>query len=177
VRKLFILFTLAIFTTSCDSSEKKQLPEVTPTETTMTTYYLIRHAEKDRTDPTNNNPNLTEAGLSRAKNWAVFFKNVSLDQVYSTNYNRTQQTAQFVAMDKNLEVQTYDPGKLNSEAFQKQTKGKTVLVVGHSNTTPQFVNAIIGETTYPDMDDGDNVSVYVVSLINDIKKVEILTVH
>ncbi|MDP5093772.1 MAG: phosphoglycerate mutase, partial [Polaribacter sp.] len=31
-----------------------------------TTYYLIRHAEKDRTDATNQNPNLNEDGLKRA---------------------------------------------------------------------------------------------------------------
>ena len=39
-----------------------------------TTYYLIRHAEKDRTDATNPNPSLTITGEQRAQNWAEYFK-------------------------------------------------------------------------------------------------------
>ena len=45
-------------------------------EQRTTTYYLIRHAEKDRTDSLNRNPNLTEQGLERAKKWANYFKNI-----------------------------------------------------------------------------------------------------
>lgn len=148
---------------------------MTAVETSITTYYLIRHAEKDRSDPNNSDPNLTEIGLERAKNYATFFKNVDLDLIFSTNYNRTRQTVQFVATDKNLEVQTYDPSEMYSEEFQQLTEGKTVLVAGHSNTTPQFVNAIIGEEKYTDMDDNDNSSVYVVTLTEGIKKSQILT--
>ena len=44
----------------------------TPEETT--TYYLIRHAEKVRTDATNRNPDLNEAGKKRAANWAGYLK-------------------------------------------------------------------------------------------------------
>ena len=39
-----------------------------------TKYYLIRHAEKDRTDPTNQNPNLNEDGLKRAEKWQCILK-------------------------------------------------------------------------------------------------------
>ena len=46
-----------------------------------TTYYLIRHAEKDRTNPTNRNPNLNSEGLIRASNWAKYFETVALDAV------------------------------------------------------------------------------------------------
>ncbi|MBI2283072.1 MAG: hypothetical protein HYU71_05140 [Bacteroidetes bacterium] len=30
-------------------------------------------------------------------------------------------------------------------------KGKTIVVVGHSNTTPRLVNLLIGENGYPDL--------------------------
>ena len=53
--------------------------------------------------------------------------------------------------------------------FQKETKGKSVLVVGHSNTTPFFVNEILGEKKYKDMSDSDNASLYIVTITGDKK--------
>ena len=58
-------------------------------EQKTTTYYLIRHAEKDQSDKTNRDPHLSEQGLKRAKNWATVLNDVKFDMVYSTNYNRT----------------------------------------------------------------------------------------
>jgi len=129
-----------------------------------TTYYLIRHAEKDRTDTSNKNPNLNLEGLERAEKWASYFKNIELDAVYSTNYNRTQQTATPTAASKKLIVQSYNPSKMYDSLFQQNTKGKTVLVVGHSNTTPVFANKIVGEKKYDNINDHDNASLYIVRL-------------
>jgi broad specificity phosphatase PhoE len=53
--------------------------------------------------------------------------------------------------------------------FQTATKGKTVLVVGHSNTTPAFVNKILGENKYEDINDNDNASLYIVTIAGDKK--------
>ena len=53
--------------------------------------------------------------------------------------------------------------------FQKNTAGKTVLVVGHSNTTPAFVNKIIGEKKYKDIDENDNASLFIVTITKDGK--------
>ena len=65
-----------------------------------TTYYLIRHAEKDRTDIANSNPNLNFEGEKRAQNWANYFKEINLDAIYSTKYNRTIQTATPTSQEK-----------------------------------------------------------------------------
>ena len=45
--------------------------------------------------------------------------------------------------------------------------GKTVLVVGHSNTTPQFVNAILGVDRYSDIQDNNNANLYIVTRIKE----------
>lgn len=58
-----------------------------------TTYYLIRHAEKDQSDKSNRNPHLTDEGLKRAENWSKILANVKFDKIYSTNYYRTLETA------------------------------------------------------------------------------------
>jgi len=141
-------------------------------ESDITTYYFIRHAEKIRTDKANKNPNLTEKGLDRAENWSTVFGGVNFDLIYSTNYNRTIQTATLIAKSKNLEIQFYNPRELYNKEFQIKTKGKTVLVVGHSNTTPMFVNKIIKKEKYSDINDRNNSNLYIVTisktLISDI---------
>ncbi len=142
-----------------------------------TTYYLIRHAEKDRTNNTNKNPNLNSDGVIRAEKWAKHFENIELDAVYSTDYNRTQQTAAPTAKSKGLIVQSYNPSKMYDSIFKKNTKGKTVLVVGHSNTTPVFANTILGQKKYKNMADNDNASLYIVTVVNDKKSSEIKKVN
>lgn len=133
----------------------------------VTTYYLIRHAEKDRSDSENDDPALTEKGLERAVNWAEVLKDIDFDAVYSTNYKRTRQTAKPLADLKNLEVLSYDDKKLDYQEFKKKTSGKTVLVVGHSNTTPQFANAILGEKKYENIDDLENGTLFIVQVLKD----------
>ena len=142
-----------------------------------TTYYLIRHSEKDRSDKTNKNPNLKKEGKARAENWSKVFESVDFDAIYSTNYNRTIETATPTAKSKELEISFYDPRDLYSEEFAKATFGKTVLVVGHSNTTPVFVNAILGEKKYENMDDHDNGSLYIVTVSEGNKIDQVLKIN
>ncbi len=125
-------------------------------------YYLIRHAEKDRTDVDNKDPHLTEKGLIRAKNWAKTLKHVQFDVVYSTNYNRTKETAQPIADAQQLEITYYDPRRINLKHFLKDTRGKTVFVVGHSNTIPNLVNSLIDKKKYNLIEDTNNSNLYIV---------------
>tara|TARA_B100000767_G_scaffold256241_1_gene263143 strand:- start:870 stop:1361 length:492 start_codon:yes stop_codon:yes gene_type:complete len=130
----------------------------------VTTYYLVRHAEKDRSDKTNPNPELTEKGKQRAIQWSKVFKNISFEAIYSTNYLRTLATAEPTAKSQKLEIQLYNPNEQYSEKFKNQTSSKSVLIVGHSNTIPQFVNAILDVEKYPQIKDNNNSNLYVVTL-------------
>ena len=170
MKKPLLLLVLATLLIACGDSNKKSAADA---DYEITTYYLIRHAEKDRSDPNDRNPYLMETGEARANRWADYFKEIDLDAVYSTNYNRTIQTATPTAEWHELEVQIYDAGSLHDRAFQFATKGKKVLVVGHSNTTPTFVNTILGEEKYEWMHDKDNASLYVVTLKDSVPTVEI----
>jgi broad specificity phosphatase PhoE len=133
----------------------------------VSAYYLVRHAEKDRSDKTNSNPELTDLGHQRALRWSSVFENVTFDAVYSTNYLRTIATAKPTASAKGLEIQFYNPRELYSKDFQQETLGKTVLVDGHSNTTTQFVNAILGIDRYADIQDNNNANLYIVTRIKE----------
>ncbi len=177
MKKLLLVLVLSTAILACGQQNAKKNQGKAPTESKLTTYYLIRHAEKDRSDTTNPNPGLTEEGIARARNWAAFFDSIPLDQVFSTDYKRTQQTASYTASQQNLMVEGYDASNLYSEDFQTLTHGQTVLVVGHSNTTPKFVNAILKRGEYPDMDDNDNATLYRVMIKNEVAKVKVLKVN
>ena len=128
----------------------------------VTTYYLIRHAEKDLSDKSNRDPHLTEIGKARALAWKAIFKEVVFDRIYSTAYYRTQETASPIAEDHQLNVEQYDPRNLYSPDFKQATQGKTVLIVGHSNTTPNLANKIIGKKMYTNIDERIHGNLYII---------------
>ncbi len=125
-------------------------------------YYFIRHAEKDRSNPENKNPELNQQGKIRALNWLYFFRDIPLKKIYSTNYNRTIQTVKQIAEEKKIPISYYSPENIDVESFKKQNKNMSILVVGHSNTTPELVNLIIGENKFEKMNDNDNSSLFVI---------------
>ena len=153
---LLLLFCLTITLSAC--------AQETETQQEGSTYYFIRHAEKDRSDNTNKDPHLIEKGVLRAAKWSLVLENVKFDMVYSTDYNRTKETAQPTAEKNNVEITIYNPRNIDAKKFLEETKGKTVLVVGHSNTTPMFVNAVIGNDKYEQIDDSNNANLYIVTV-------------
>ena len=75
-------------------------------------------------------------------------------------------TAEPTADFQSLPILLYDPKNLYDNDFQRKTRGKIVLVVGHSNTINVFVNNILGQEKYPEIDDKNNSNLYIVSIID-----------
>jgi len=142
----------------------------------ISTYYLIRHAEKDRSNANNKDPHLTASGLLRTENWAKTLKHVQFDAVYSTNYNRTRETAQPFADAIQLEITYYDPRNFELDKFIKSTRGDKVLIVGHSNTIPDLVNSLINKEKYEQIEDTNNSNLYIVIKQNSLILDQILIV-
>ena len=132
----------------------------------VSTFYFIRHAEKDRTDPENVDPELNQDGLGRAMKWAEVFDPIDLDVIYSTNYERTSMTAAPTSVKKDITIKYYDPGTVDIQEFKKSNERLNVLVVGHSNTTPEFVNKMLGLEKYNHIEDDDNSSLFIVRIID-----------
>jgi len=111
------------------------------------TLFLVRHAEKQE----GKDPSLTDIGKQRAADLAHFLDKVPLDAIYSSNYKRTQETAMPTATQKNISINTYDARNLPQVAADLLTTqaSKTVLVVGHSNTTPDLINILTKTKDYP----------------------------
>ena len=142
-----------------------------------TTYYLIRHAEKDRSDPSNSNPELTLEGRQRSQRWSAVFERIALDAVYSTNYLRTIQTASPTAEAHHIAIQFYDPRALYSEEFKASTTVQNVLIVGHSNTIPELANAILGEQQFENIPDDINSYLYVITVIDNYANSILFTIY
>lgn len=143
----------------------------------ITTYYLIRHAEKNITDLTNNNPHLIEEGKRRANRWLSVFKNIQFDIVYSTDLNRTIETAIPLVLDRGLSINKYDPNQLYNDTFKKRNTGKTVLVVGHSNTTPILANKILGKEYYSEIDESIHSNLYILQIFNEKITTQLLSIE
>ncbi len=159
----FFVCTMVLITFfSCEDDAKKIDLDKEPV---ISTFYLIRHAEKDRSNPENRDPELIQKGLDRAIRWAEVFDPIPLDAIYSTNYERTSMTAAPTSVKKNIDINYYDPN-MDVEAFKLENEGMNVLIVGHSNTTPSMTNSLLGLEKYNQMDDTDNSSLFIVRIID-----------
>ncbi|SHI93846.1 SixA phosphatase family protein [Pseudozobellia thermophila] len=168
MKRIQLIYIVVFFLcfVGCKDNEKNEVPPTS--EPSVSTFYFIRHAEKDRSNPEDPDPELNQSGLGRAMHWAEILDEVELDAIYSTDYQRTSMTAAPTSVKRDIDVIYYEPQTIDVEQFKKDNLNKTVLVVGHSNTTPQFVNHMIGEDKYFEMDDTDNGSLFIVTIVNDI---------
>jgi 2,3-bisphosphoglycerate-dependent phosphoglycerate mutase len=130
-----------------------------------TTIYFIRHAEKV---DSSKNPDLSTFGLERAAHWNEIFSDIPFDAIYSTDFTRTKQTAAPTATNKKIDIILYDAKNIDFQKFKTDNLGKTVLVVGHSNTIPDFVNKLINQDVYSNIEDKTFGNLYIVTLNGDI---------
>lgn len=135
----------------------------------MTTYYFIRHAEKERDGTAN--PYLTSKGVRMAHKWVEVLGESGIEMIFCTYLVRTRETAQPLADKLGLDIEIYDLTDLYNEEFQQKTKGKTVLVIGHQDTTPAFVNRILKAQKYSYIQSGIHGNLYKVR-VDDSGKAE-----
>lgn len=105
---------------------------------------VVRHAEKL---PDGDDPALSDPGRARAQRLAHLLRDAPLVAVYSTDTQRTRQTAKPSADEHGLALTIYNPRMPPAEfvAWLKQNHPHgTVLVVGHSNTAPAIAAALCG---------------------------------
>ena len=114
-----------------------QTTEVSADETLL---IFVRHTEK--ADDGTRNPPLNPKGLERANSLANELVEMPLSAIYSTNHFE-------------LPIYTYDFSNLE-EFLNKvitEHKGEAVLIVGHSNTTPNLINLVMQEDRIAQIDE------------------------
>jgi broad specificity phosphatase PhoE len=129
----------------------------------LTTLVFVRHAEK--VNDGTKDPELSEEGKQRAIKLAQLLSNQKIEAVYSTNYKRTRNTVERVANEHGLSVTPYeslDAAQLGDLA--KKYKSGTVVICGHSNTTPAMINAILGKEMFKQWEDADYGNLIIVTV-------------
>lgn len=155
MKKLKFLF-LSLFLTGL------LVPAISVYAQQTTTFIFVRHAEK--ADDGTEDPPLNEIGKERAKALANHLKETNITAIYSTPYKRTMQTVQPIAEARELKIKMYDPA--DSSALDKIMEAEadgTVLIAGHSNTTPMLVNQLIGQKKYEQLDESDYNNIFIVT--------------
>ncbi len=105
------------------------------------TIYLVRHAEKQSGG---SDPQLSLQGQRRALDLAMHLRDASVQAIFVSEYQRTQKTAQPLADLLKIKP-TVIPGKDFSQLvalLKADTSNGAALVVGHSNTVPEIVQAL-----------------------------------
>lgn len=115
-----------------------------------TTIVLVRHADR-----VPNQDALTSAGAARAKELAHVIARAGIAGVYCTKTVRSRKTAEPAAESLKLAPVELDPSDTDGLVKKVLTdhRGKTVLVVGHSNTIPRIIAAAGGPTVDEPKDD------------------------
>lgn len=112
----------------------------------VTTVILVRHAEK-KIEPSNPDPDLSEAGQARAQELARMLGNAGVTAIYATNFKRTQQTVKPLSDAVGVQATIIDAKQTADLANRILTtnRGQTVFVAGHNNTVPEAIAALGGE--------------------------------
>lgn len=123
------------------------------------TAFLVRHAEKVVTGDSEKDRDapLSDAGRERAEKLAATLADAGIDAVYSSPYERTRHTADPLAGKLGLEVEVYQVAEKDASAklvakVEADQCGHEVLIVGHSNTVPELLQAF-GATAVPEIAD------------------------
>ena len=108
------------------------------------TVYVTRHADKN----SGKDPSLSSHGQERAvalSRWLLRQADKP-EMVFSTDYNRTRQTAEPISNALGIETQLYQPSASSELVEQLLEEKKSALVIGHSNTVPMLVYMLGGQS-------------------------------
>lgn len=161
----YLLLVIAFCFSTVHYAQKTKKEDVANKENGITKIILLRHAEKGNDGSAD--PELTFKGEERAKKLAFVLEDFKIDKIFSTHFIRTEKTVTVLAVKKELEIATYDAKDQDFANFllEKQ-KGKTIVVVGHSNTIPALVNKLIGKDMYKDLSESEYGKFWVLTFSN-----------
>ncbi|WP_443945283.1 histidine phosphatase family protein [Pedobacter sp. AW1-32] len=104
-----------------------------------TDIWIVRHAEKEKANPQEKDPDLSVEGEERAAALAIYLKKENIDVAFTTPYKRTRQTIDSLVIPK---VISYTEIPAMVELIKKTYLGKKIIIVGHSNTLMQIIEAL-----------------------------------
>ena len=129
------------------------------------TVILLRHAEKDLTEPDAPNPPLSAKGEARAEKLISLVNKYQPDVIFSSDYIRTRSTVRPLARKNRAMTLIYDPRNLKQmREIILSGKYKRIVVVGHNNTTPALVNMLLNQEKYKPLAETEYDKIWVVKI-------------
>ena len=160
LRKLLLAACL-LLVSACTTTNNYNTTE---NSSNVLSIYLVRHAEKTKERP---DPGLTEEGNERALELVKILQDKKLTAIHSSDYIRTKETARPTAEFFELAIQLYDPRDLPAIAKTLKEQSGSHLVVGHSNTTPQLVELLGGDSVSEIDEASEYDRLYIISFTQD----------
>jgi 2,3-bisphosphoglycerate-dependent phosphoglycerate mutase len=152
-KNLILLLSLLLVTTEAFTQDAAKI----------TTFIVVRHAEKAKDDP--KDPELSQTGVERSERLAQMLRDVQVTAIYSTNYRRTRNTVGPLSAQKNVDVQLYESfNEYSIDELIKTYSGGAIVISAHSNTVPRIVNLLAGGNQYKDLDDSNYGSMFIVAV-------------
>ena len=156
------IFILLAFFTACSESQP-------------TVVYLVRHAEKDLNDTTENPP-LTTAGLERAERLKEAINVEQIDGIYSTHFERNIATVNPLAQKHGLEINTYDWYNWHSMVDGiKNAEGKTYVICGHGDNLLPMIEYMAGRSPIDSLGKYEYDKIFRVEISSDTTIVEMIS--
>jgi phosphohistidine phosphatase SixA len=150
-------------TLAAQRAEAPRRASVAPAVAAPTVVLVMRHAE--RAAEPGPDPALSAAGAERAQRLAEAARDAKVSAVIGTQFRRTRETAAPLAQAAGVPVTERPITPANAATYaadlardiREQHAGRTVAVIGHSNTVPAIVAALgggapptLGESDYGD---------------------------
>lgn len=126
-------------------------------------YYIVRHAEKGLATTMTFDVPLSQPGNERAQALKEVLLHKKVQRIFSTNYIRTKATAQPLSEATGIRIEIYDPADSSFIKGLKNNVHGNVLIVGHSNTVDDIVNALTGKNVLQDLPDTQYGDLFIVT--------------
>ena len=156
MKKLLVLLSLTLLFVNIISAQ-------------TTTVWIVRHAEKDKSNPQDTNPNLSDEGRVRAGDLATYLKKVKFDVAFATPTKRTHQTLDSLVVPKVID---YKDIKSLVDSIKTNYVGKAIIVAGHSNTVLEIIEALGGKKPKEELTDDDYDYIFELAVKEDKAKVK-----
>lgn len=160
----FLLFLAGLI--GCDQGSTK-----TTSDEKSTIIYLVRHAEKDTTDKSDN-PALTKEGEDRALKLLELIGNQPFKSIWSTPYQRNINTVKPIAEQQNITIQHYEWHEWKEEINSIKNTGNAHIVCGHGDNLVHMIEHLNGTPPLPKVGSHDYSNIFKLEVLSDTCFVE-----
>ncbi|CAN5508733.1 phosphoglycerate mutase family protein [soil metagenome] len=132
----------------------------------MISLLLVRHADIDL-PPVADNPTLNPAGKDRADKLARVASAAGISAIFTSSITRTKETAAPLAAKLGWMPQVIPATPEFVTNVRAGAYGPVVLVVGHSNTVPPLIDALMKTTSSIAIGENEFDNLFIVSVMSD----------